>query len=423
MSDSAAPKSNTRSLRWITDPRTWTIILTLTFAGTLVYQQSFNPRRCFDAGIKALERNRIEDVKKSVKSLENIPSFRAHHDYLKGWVELQSGNPKQALELALTAKDHPDIEVDARILAGQASYSMGAAGNAKLHWEDALALQPDSLTAHRWLGALYFDIGAMDNALIHLTTVSRLAPSDYRPDRFMGLINKDYERPELAIPHYIESLRRAPNQPEAEKVWMELAECQIKQHEYDAALKSLSNCPPSVRHSRLMARCYMNTGKLEEARQFAKNALAEQKSDLDTLQLNAEIALVDGDTNTAVELLRQGVALNPFNYGVRTQYAQVLGRLGNKTAYEEQNKIVEDLKVRWQKFSDLQIDAINRPTDAMIRYEIGILAQQLGMPKLAATWYKAALSINPGMGIASQALNSLDVAQREPDGKRVDGTN
>jgi tetratricopeptide (TPR) repeat protein len=167
----------------------------------------------------------------------------------------------------------------------------------------------------------------------------------------------------------------------------------------------------------------MNTGKLEEARQFAKNALAEQKSDLDTLQLNAEIALVDGDTNTAVELLRQGVALNPFNYGVRTQYAQVLGRLGNKTAYEEQNKIVEDLKVRWQKFSDLQIDAINRPTDAMIRYEIGILAQQLGMPKLAATWYKAALSINPGMGIASQALNSLDVAQREPDGKRVDGTN
>ena len=100
-----------------------------------------------------------------------------------------------------------------------------------------------------------------------------------------------------------------------------------------------------------------------------------------------------------------------------------MGRLGNKTAYEEQNKIVEDLKVRWQKFSDLQIDAINRPTDAMIRYEIGILAQQLGMPKLAATWYKAALSINPGMGIASQALNSLDVAQREPDGKRVDGTN
>ncbi len=62
----------------------------------------------------------------------------------------------------------------------KAAYKIGAVGNAKLHWEEALRANPECVAAHRWLGVLYYDLGAMDAAMLHLGSVSRLAPDDYR---------------------------------------------------------------------------------------------------------------------------------------------------------------------------------------------------------------------------------------------------
>jgi tetratricopeptide (TPR) repeat protein len=395
-------------LNRLLDPRCLSFLLLLTLIGSLGYQAWQSPRRHFVAGMTGVRDNRRVDVEQAVRSLEGSVAYDLPRAYLKGWLQLQSGQTEDALQLAVSAQDHPDVEVESRVLAGQAAYRLGAAGNAKLFWEEALARDPDCLAAHQWLGVLYYDVGAMDNAMLHLRAVSRLASQDYRPDRFMGLINRDYERPDVAIPHYLESLRRAPNQPGVETVWLELAECQIKQREYDAAMKSLSQCGESTRKKRLTARCLMNIGELDDARRLATQSLLEMPEDVDAIQLNAEIALIDGEVDAAAQLLETAIRFHPFNHGVRTQLAQVLGRLGREAESKEQSARAEELQKLWQRFSDLQIEAINRATDAPIRYEIGLLAKQLGRPELAVIWLKAALAIDPGMSLAGEALAAME---------------
>lgn len=403
----SASDETTAVPRWkerVLHPRSLVVVLLLTLIGSLAFQEWTDPERHFQTGMQGVRENDPAKIERAVAALEDVSTYQAQHAFLQASLHLRDGQPQRALRLALSSQNHPDVEVESRILAGEAAYQLGAAGNAQMFWEDALARDPQSVEAHQWLGVLYFDLGAMDNAIFHLQTVSRLSPEDPRPDRLMGLINLDYERPEVAIPHYEETLRRAPDQPGVEKVWLELAECQIKQREYEAAMNSLRHCDDSPQKKRLTAQCQMNLGSLEEAKRLAQEALEAEPENLASLQLNADIALVDGEVERAAELLRKGTEVDPFDHGARTQLAQVLGRLGLEEESAKHSQRAEELQELWQRFSDLQIDAINERTNAQIRYEIGQLASQLGRPELANSWYKAALAIDPNMTAASNAL-------------------
>lgn len=395
------------ALRKLTDPRWLAAVLLVLLPATLFVQNYLDPWRQYQLGLRALEDNDLTAVARAAESLDGSPAYRSHQQYLAAALALRSGEVQTALEGAMAASENPDLALEANVLAGEAAYQIGAVGNAKLHWEEALRNDPEYVPAHQWLGVMYYDLGAMDSAILHLSTVARLAPDDARPDRLMGLMNRDYERPEVAIPHYEESLRRAPNQPSVNEIRLEMAECQIKLREFKAALTTLGKCKPSPEKGVLSARCMLNLGELEEARHIAIELIngPNSKSSLfDALQINAEIALADGKMDDAVDLLQKATDVDPFDHGARTQLAQVLGRSGRTEAAREQTARAEELQKLWQRFSDLQIDAINRPTDAPIRFEIGDLARKLGKPELAISWFKASLAIDPGLTKASEAL-------------------
>jgi tetratricopeptide (TPR) repeat protein len=390
------------------NPKAWSLVLCLALVGSLGYQHWTDPLRYFERGVRAAQESDQRMLQSAIKSLEGHREFQLHRKYLQAKLALLNGDISSVVALADEAKQHPDLSLEAGVLAGEAAYKLGAAGNAKLYWEEALRIDGQYVPAHQWMGVLYYDLGAMDTAMMHLQAVSRLSPTDYRPDRLMGLMNRDYERPEIAVPHYQESLRRAPQQPDANEVRMELAECHLKLREYEVALKVLDQCSESSKKSLLRARCLMNVGLLEEARQIAKSLInVEGVQRVESLQLNAEIALADSNSEEAANLLRKAIEADPYNHSVRTQLAQVLGRLGEAEASKEQTEQAKRLQEVWQRFSDLQVDAIDRPTDADIRFEIGQLAGQLGKPQLAEVWYKAALAINPSMRVAADALQQL----------------
>lgn len=387
-----------------TNPRVIVFALAVVLAASVISQRWSDPQRHFELGIAGFRENNRDKIEKAFVALEGKAGYESQHAFFDASLRMRDGDAREAMRLALSAQDHPDVEVESRVLAGEAAYQLGAAGNAKLLWEDALARDPECVAAHQWMGVLYYDLGAMDAALLHLQTVSQLSPTDHRPDRLMGLINRDYERPEIAIPHYLESLKRAPTQIGVESLWLELAECQIKQREYDAAMKSLGNCSETPWRNRLTARCLMNLGVLDDARRLAEKALLAEPQNLETLKLNGDIALLDGNAERAADFFKIGVEVSPFDHGARTQLAQVLGRLGRDEEAQIQSKRAEELQVLWQSFSDLQIDAINRPTDAELRFKIGSLANQLGKPELAGSWFQAALAIDPTMKKAADAI-------------------
>lgn len=390
--------------RFWTNPRVVVFALAVVLVGSVMSQRWADPQRQFELGMAGFRENNPDKIEKAFVALEGKAGYELQHAFFDASLRMRDGDANEAMRLALSAQEHPDVEVESRVLAGEAAYQLGAAGNAKLFWEDALARDPESVAAHQWLGVLYYDLGAMDEALLHLQTVSHLSPTDHRPDRLMGLINRDYERPGVAIPHYLESLKRAPNQIGVESLWLELAECQIKQREYDDAMKSLGNCSETPWRNRLTARCLMNLGALDDARLLAEKVLRAEPQSLEALKLNAEISLLDGNVERAAEFFKLGVEVSPFDHSARTQLAQVLGRLGRDDEAAVHTQRAEELQVLWQRFSDLHIEAINRPTDAEARYEMGTLANQLGKPELAGTWFKAALAIDPTMKKAADAV-------------------
>lgn len=399
----ANPRSRIR-LGFLVDPRTLVVLLLITLIGSLAYQQWADPQRYFELGMTGVRENDRAKIERAVAALRDKPAYQMQHDFLLASLLLRDDQPERAVQLAISSQAHPDVEVHSRVLAGEAAYQLGAAGNAKLFWEDALFLDAQCIEAHQWLGVLYFDLGAMENALLHLRSVSYLSPKDPRPDRFMGLINRDYERPEEAIAHYLESLRRSPRQPGVDTVRLELAECHIKLRQYEAAMESLSHCADSPEKFRLTARCLMNLGSLDDARRLAQQILKMDPNNLKTLDLNAEIALIDGDVQRAAELLRTAVQVDPFDHGVRSRLAQVVGRLGLDDEHNQHAQRAKELQDLWLRFSDLQVDAINRPTDADLRLQIGTLARQLGKEELALIWFKAAAAIDPNMAGSVQTL-------------------
>lgn len=410
--EKSAAKQSSPSQTWtgrVSDPRLVAIMLLITFCSTLAWQYFSDHWSNFESGVRGVRENDGRAVQAALKSLAGDERYRLQLELFNAYISLRDGDFQDAIKRAEQAKQHPDVSVEANVLAGEAAYVMGAPGNAKLYWEEALRQDSNYLPAHRWMGVLYYDLGAMDLSIMHLSIVSKLAPKDARPDRLMGLMNRDYERPEVAIPHYVESLKRSPNQPDADQVRFELAECHYKLREYDKSLEVLKLCQESPKHQLLKARCLLNTGALDESRQLAGSVLSlESKPTVDTLQLNAEIALADGNPKRSEELLQTATQVDPYHHGVRTQLAQVLARLQKMDESQKQTEVAEELQKKWQRFSDLQIDAINQPTNAEIRFEIGSLANQLGKLELARVWYKAALAINPSMQSALKALAALD---------------
>jgi tetratricopeptide (TPR) repeat protein len=394
-----------RALLIVANPKTISMVLLLTIVVSLFFQRISNPRHLFDQGLAGIKNKDVVQVSRSALELDEHSAYRRHSDYFKAYIAIQNTEFDRALRLALQAREHPDIELDASVLAGEAAYKMGATGNAKMLWEEVLLKDPSFVQAHQWLGAMFYDIGSMSDAIFHLQQVSKLVPDDARPDRLMGLMNRDYERPEIAIPHYKESLRRSPNQQDASQLRLEWAECHIKLREYEPALEVLKDADSSSFKDLLTARCWLNLGKLDESRSLAMKMLdTDHPKMTEALQLNAEIALADGEPPKAAEYLRKASELDPFNHGVRSQLAQVLGRLGDADGSQEQTKVAEELQKKWQRFSDLQLDAINNQIDPTIRYQIGVLAKELGKPELAIVWFKAALAIEPNNRLAANAL-------------------
>ena len=329
----------------------------------------------------------------------------ARLNLLKGTGLLREGQLLDALEEFGHAKDHPDTAASAYALSGEALYKAGQFGSAVHILDRALQLDPSQTNARRWLAATYHDIGAMDHAMQHLRVVAEQAPADPRPHRLMGLIRKDFEAYDEAIAAYRESLRRGPDQPDKDKIRIELAECQIKLRKHAEALKTLGECAESAQKFASEAECHYAQRDASSARKAVNQALDLQPNHLDALRLRAALDLEAGDVESSIRILRKAVEHHPKEFRVRYRLAQAYQRLGESELAEEQMGQMQELRDLRRRFTDLHAEAIKNPADVEIRYQLGVLADQLGKPELARTWYAAVIGMDPEHEDARKALS------------------
>lgn len=365
------------------------------------------PGWLFYWGLEAFEAGELDPVVVAADGLRGTPGFEPHVHLLEGMVALRMGRLIEAIQEFGHAKDHPQLAGLAYALSGEALYRLRQFRDAERILNQALAIDPQQLHARRYLAMLYCDLGAMTLAEHHLLAVAEAAPSDPRPHRLLGLIHKDYELYQRAVDDYRQSLARNPHQTDDEAIRLELAECLVKLRNFDEALEEIERCPSSGRRLAIEAECRYGKGDRAEASRLVEEALRLAPRHLDALLLKATLQLDSGDTAGAIRTLEEARTHHPTTYRVRYKLTQAYQRAGRQEDAKREAQATKEYRDLITRFADLHQEAIARPDDLEVRYQLGVTAQRLGRPDLAEAWFTVVLAMDPNHTAARQALASL----------------
>ncbi len=378
-------------------------------AGLLIWrfgfsENSVDPATTYQQALTAIRNDDLRAVRPKIFRLRFIAGWESQVDFLQGMLDLKTGNFRDAArELASAAKSE-DLRPEAMPLLGEACYHLGQHSDAQRVLLDVLARDPEHTNARRWLAASFYDIGAMDLAMEQLEILSAKLPADGRALRLRALIQKDFERYSEAADDYTESLRRDPSAPDRQEMLLELAECQVRLYRYEQALNTLSDCKKSSASMVMMAECQQALNQPDAAGASLAEALKLDPRNVDGLLLQARFLLDENQVEEASKVLRQAVEISPQEYEARYQLSNVLRQQGKADEAEKETAEVQRLQALREEFTKLHETAFQDTQSAEIRFRLGQIADQLGKPDLAKTWFQAALALNPSHSAAAQEL-------------------
>jgi len=392
-------------------------VIIVAFVALIVagYWISQRPQRQFDLALQDVERQDWHAVRRRARVLEQSAGYFPHAQLFWGITEIHDEHLMDAVEDLQTAMQHNETKPLACAYAGEAWFKLRQYSRAEQMLLASHADLPNRVDTHRWLAALYYDTGAMGNALVHLTRVAELAPADPRPHRLIGLINKDYENFEPAVAAYQESLRRDPQQPDRETVLLELAESQVRARQFPDGLATLEQCRESARRRVLEAECHFALADKERAKAILTDVLRRTPHRPDALVLLGGILLDEGDLPEAIRVLTRCLEVDPQDYTARYRLGQAYQRQGNQVQASKHGRIAEEMKRLREEFNQLHHQAIAKPRDAEIRYQLGVVAKRLSQPELAHNWFQAALALDPAHRAAAAAIRTETQAGGQGD--------
>src|SRR5262245_52736622 len=254
--------------------RFWPLLIMALAGGAVSWWWHYTTRPDYRLrqGLNALQRNDLEAAEHQAQRLEASGAQDAAR-LLSGQIlmtqarSLDPGSPQartlwnQALAQFNRIEDQGKIGRQAISLCGQCLLQLGQVAEAERIFTFLWNQNPDDLEAHRGLASLAFDLGAFFRAVHHCREWARLDPKDGRPHRFMAMILKDLSQINEAIPAYQDALERHLTETVKEEVRLELAECHIRQKDFNQALKVLENCsPPALLFPKLLtmrAECFL----------------------------------------------------------------------------------------------------------------------------------------------------------------------
>ena len=370
------------------------------------------PRQILDAAWQRLEANDIPATWSAVQELRRRGDSSAEADLLSAAILLRSGKPAEALPLLKEPGSRPSTTARAFTLMAECYSRLERPAEAVQAAQEALRQDPSSLAADRWLAAAAYDLGAIDLAAESLRRLSRGTPADARPDRLLALIQKDSGHPEEALVHYRESLAREPQPADRELVWQEFAECLLDTQQPQAALDTLVPAGAGAGVELLRARAHAGLGDTQNEAAALARARAVGEGDLGVLLASAKFALRETMLDEALWWAQAAVARHSRDSNAHYVLGQALERAGESEAAREQFALFQQWRDREERFATLHAEASREIDSTAIRMELGELAELLHKPDLAKTWYRAALSLNPRLTAARQALQRLDADTR-----------
>jgi tetratricopeptide (TPR) repeat protein len=367
--------------------------------------QAGQPEARYRRARQALEAGDQQAVWRESQALLKTAGFEPRGRLVSGLMHARRGRFAPALyELQFAARDEA-LAVEALTVAAECYYRLGQLSEAVNVARTAIAQDPDAIDARRWLASACYDLGAMDEAVAQLEWISARAPDDARPEYLLGLIAKDNERFGEAIDHYREALRRDPRPPNREHLHRELAESLIPLSRFDEALEVLRECERTAASLTLSAECHQNLGRTGEAQELLRTARELDPTYGPACLQEGILFLLLGRAADARVSLEEAVRLAPQSRQAHFHLSQVYRKLGDDVQATEQLQRMQEIQTLEREFSELHGVASRNPTDAEVRFRIGVLADKLGKTELAPMWYRAAVALQPDHAGARAALS------------------
>lgn len=371
------------------------------------------PAQRLRRGLRCLAEHDWESLQYVESSLPATPQFICAKRLFVGARALDQRQFATAhRNLRLAARD-AQLQPYAWLLAGEALYAQQRFREAEINFHHALKLNPNLVEAHRWLAIAFYDVGLMTEALAHLRRVAELDPRDGRPHRVIGLIHMDVGSFAVAVEDYQESLRRAPLQPDRDEILTELAACQLAIKRYDEADETLLACPVTSEVLAMRAEAHYALGNREVAHELARRAVEQGPPARLAYAVLGKLALDDRRYVEAIDLLTKGIEAAPSDYDLQYTLVTALRAAGRKEEAAQRLADAEALRKLREQYEELLQTAVEERYDADVRYRLGLLANQIGLPDLARTWMKAAVTLDPSHALAAAELRNPGSSTRD----------
>jgi len=315
-----------------------------------------------------------------------------HARILKADIQLQQGDPQNALFHLNKIEDKGELRREAASLAGQCMLALQNLPEAERAFQFVLSEQPDNIDGHRGLAAVYFDQGALQKCLDHLAEVAKLDPMDARPHRMMGYIHADLEAHAEAVENYRAALGRSLSATAASEVREELAQQLVKLGQPAAALETLG--PPagteSPRATATRAEAEWAQGRTAEAVARLDAALKSHADSLPLLRLRGKLHVEAGEWEPAAVLLERAVKADTTDLTSLHHLAMAYDRLKRPADAERVRKQHQSTKDALGTLTTLNREADARPWDPAVRLKLAEVCESLGKSQLAVMWRRAA---------------------------------
>ena len=384
----------------------WLLAAILIAAGSFTWWSGRPERHLAEARL-CLGRDEFGALSGWLRLPEATPRTRDRALLIQARAALRRGRPAEAVPALDAIDGGGPSAVDAAFWKGRTLMAVGQSRRAVGWFRSVADRRPDDADARRWLASALYELGDRKAALAELREVARLSPSDPKAWRTIALLHKEDVDLEAAREAYRATLRLDAAQPRAR---FELAEVLTDLGEYDEAARQLEDCSggvPEADRLELVARGIWARGDSERIRTLLGRALAEYPRHVGLLALASQVEMAEDRPAGAIALLDRALAIDPY-------HAASYDRRGllRKAAGDDEGAALDlgrssELKATLAELSRLDDEAANRHEDPEIRVRIGRLCVQLGKFELAASWYRAALSVDPRHGPAREGLASL----------------
>jgi tetratricopeptide (TPR) repeat protein len=231
-----------------------------------------------------------------------------------------------------------------------------------------------------------------------------------RPDDLQALLGRGqvWERL-LSFADAVEDYRRAvAAHPESEKARLRLADGLLVNGTPAEALEQYrwlqARWPERPEVLLGLARCHRLMGRPEEARRFLEALLVEAPEHGQALWERGQLELEVGHPREAEPWLQRAVRALPFDRRVAYALSRCLLELHRREESEKLTSRIAQLDADVHRLGQVQQELLQRPDDAVLRCEGGLIFLRNGQRREGIRWLQQALRLNPRSETARTAL-------------------